>query len=211
MWRHLSTLSFTVGIFLLTATETPCADNNWISILNADNEKSWEKVSYKIPSISEIKDGMLILSAGHPFTGRNWTQPFPQLNYEIRFEGMRTAGNDFFASLTFPVADSHCTLITGGWGGDIVGLSSIDGWDASENETRTYFNFENDQWYSFHLAVRADQIQVRINDKPLIKALISGRAIGLRPGDTEKSRPLGFATYNTTGVIRKVEYRLLNR
>ena len=45
-------------------------------------------------------------------------------------------GGDFFATLTFPVDDSFCTFVTGGWGGDIVGLSSIDGWDASDNETR---------------------------------------------------------------------------
>ncbi len=186
-------------------------ESRWISILDAATEKSWGNVSYKTPSKGEIKDGMLLLSAGHPFTGMNWTQPFPKLNYEVRFEAMRTAGNDFFASLTFPVEDSHCTLVTGGWGGDIVGLSSIDGWDASENETRTYFNFENNQWYLFRVAVRDNQIQVWINDKPLIKALTAGRTISLRPGDTEKSKPLGFASYNTAGVIRKVEYRRLNR
>ena len=36
---------------------------------------------------------------------------------------------------------------------------------------------------------------------------IAGRAISLRPGDITLSAPLGFASYNTTGGIRKIEYR----
>ena len=84
---------------------------------------------------------------------RRWTRAgvFPKTNYEIRFEATRIKGGDFFASLTFPVGESHCTWVTGGWGGDIVGLSSLDGWDASDNETRTYYTFETSRWYAFRL------------------------------------------------------------
>ena len=85
-------------------------------------------------------------------TGITWTGEFPRSNYEVRFEAARLQGNDFFASLTFPVEDSFVTWVTGGWGGDIVGISSIDGWDASDNETRTYFNFENGRWYAMRAA-----------------------------------------------------------
>ena len=55
-------------------------------------------------------------------TGVTWTGSFPRSDYEIRFEAARLAGNDFFATVTFPVQNSFCSLVTGGWGGDIVGL-----------------------------------------------------------------------------------------
>lgn len=158
-----------------------------------------------------MENGTILLKAGHPFTGMNWIGEFPQSNYEVRFDAMRIAGNDFFASLTFPVQKSFCTLVTGGWGGDIVGLSSIDGWDAADNETRTYINFENNRWYQFRVSVTEDHLRVWIDEKSIISAPIRGRTISLRPGDIELSKPFGFASYNTTGVIRKVEYRLLNR
>ena len=142
-------------------------------------------------------------------TGVNFTGQFPKIDYEVRFEASRLNGGDFFASLTFPVGDSFCTWVTGGWGGDIVGLSSIDGWDASDNETRAYFNFENGRWYRMRLAVTAARISAWIDDREIINVAIAGRTIGLRPGDIKLSTPFGFASYNSTGAVRKVEYRLL--
>lgn len=180
-------------------------------MFNGSSLTGWKDAGYKNQDPVTMTNGAIQLKPGKPFTGINWTSPFPNIEYEIQFEAMRLAGNDFFASLTFPVGESHCTLVTGGWGGDIVGLSSIDGWDASENETRTYINFENNQWYTFRIAVTQERIRVWLNEKPIIQALISGRTISLRPGDIEHSRPLGFASYNTAGAIRKVEYRSLTR
>ena len=142
-------------------------------------------------------------------TGVTWTGSFPGSNYEVRFEAVRLNGNDFFASLTFPVGESFATWVTGGWGGDIVGLSSIDGWDASDNETRSYFTFENGRWYSLRLQVERDRIRAWIDDEPVINVNIAGRTIGLRPGEIKLSTPLGFASYASTGAVRKIEYRLL--
>ena len=56
-------------------------------------------------------------------------------DYEVTLEAMRVDGNDFFCGMTFPAGKDPCTLIVGGWGGTVVGLSSINGMDASENET----------------------------------------------------------------------------
>ena len=139
--------------------------------------------------------------------GVTWTGDFPKSNYEIRFEGRRVRGGDFFASLTFPVGDSYCTFVTGGWGGDIIGLSSIDGWDASDNETRAYFNFDTGRWYAFRLRVTPDRITAWIDDQQVINVVITGRTIDLRPGPTKLCVPLGFMSYNTAGSVRKIEFR----
>jgi len=132
----------------------------------------------------------------------------PRLNYEIRFEASRLKGNDFFASLTFPFNDSHATWVNGGWGGDIIGISSIDNWDASENETRAYFNFDNDRFYRFRIEVKATSIRAWIDDKLVVNLNINNRTISLRRG-MDITTPLSFFSYNTASSIRKIEYRLL--
>ena len=142
-------------------------------------------------------------------TGVTYTGDLPKTNYEIRFEGVRLKGNDFFASLTFPVGNAFATWVTGGWGGDIVGVSSIDGWDASENETRAYFTFENGRWYKLRLQVADDRIRAWIDDQPVVNVAIGGRAISLRHGEIKLSAPLGFASYATAGAIRNIEYRVI--
>jgi len=93
--------------------------------------------------------------------------------------------------------------------GDIVGLSSVDGWDASDNETRTYFDFEKGRWYAFRLRVTPERIGGWIDDKEIFNVQVTGRTVGLRPGEIKLSAPFGFASYGTKGAVRKIEYRLL--
>jgi hypothetical protein len=181
----------------------------WQPLFDGKSLGKWRQTSFTGGGKPRAADGALILPPGGPLTGITWSGEFPRTNYEIRFEARRVQGNDFFASLTFPVGDSFCTWVMGGWGGDIVGLSSIDGWDASDNETRNYVNFENARWYAMRLRVTASRITAWIDEKQIVDAEIAGRALSLRPGDIKLSAPLGFASYNTAGEIRKIEYRPL--
>lgn len=172
----------------------------------------WQETKYTGHGKARVENETIHLEPGGPMTGVTRPGSFPKTNYEIRFEGTRVKGGDFFASLTFPVGESHCTWVTGGWGGDIVGLSSIDGWDAADNETRSYFTFETGRWYVFRLAVTPTHLRAWIDERQIINAPIAGREISLSPrGQMHLSTPLGFASYNTAGSIRRVEYRLLTR
>ncbi len=181
----------------------------WRPLFDGKSLAGWRETQFSGRGQVLLEEGRLVLAAGKPMTGITLTRSFPRSNYEVRFEAARLAGNDFFASLTFPVKDSFCTWVLGGWGGDIVGLSSLDGWDASDNETRNYFNFERGRWYAMRLQVTDDRIQAWIDDQPVIQVEIGGRAIGLRFGEIKLSAPFGFASYGTTGALRKIEYRLL--
>jgi hypothetical protein len=183
----------------------------WQPLFDGKSLQGWKEIPFTNHGDVRVDSGSVLLGPGQPMTGISWTGEFPKLDYEIRFEGMRRQGNDFFATITFPVGDSFCTWVTGGWGGDIVGLSSIDGWDAADNETRTYFNFENNRWYRLRLLVTAERIRAWIDDKPVINVSIAGRTVGLRPGESKLMTPLGFASYSTAGAIRKIEYRRLSK
>jgi hypothetical protein len=121
---------------------------------------------------------------------------------------MRVDGGDFFCGLTFPVADSHCSFILGGWGGAIVGLSSIDGLDASENATTQYKKFETGQWYKVRVRVTPERIEAWIDDKLQVDQDITGRKITTRR-EVDLSKPLGVSAYETRAALRKLQVREL--
>jgi hypothetical protein len=181
----------------------------WRPLFDGKSLQGWRETLFTDRGKVRVENGAIVLGAGGPMTGVTWTGAFPQSGYELRFEAARLEGGDFFASLTFPVGDTFCTWVLGGWGGDIVWLSSMDGWDASDNETRSYFTFENGHWYEFRLEVTAGRIRAWIGDRPIVNVETGGRTGGLRMGEIKLSAPLGFASYVSTGAVRKIEYRLL--
>jgi hypothetical protein len=81
--------------------------------------------------------------------------------------------------------------------------------DAGDNETRTYFDFAKGRWYAFRLRVTAERITGWIDDTQIVNLEIAGRTVGLRQGEIRLSAPFGFASYGTTGALRKIDYRLL--
>ena len=82
-----------------------------------------------------------------------------RIEYEVTLETRRIDGFDFFCGMTFPVEKSHCSLVLGGWGGSLTGLSSLDGFDASENETTGSMAFKEGKWYKIRLRVTPEKIE----------------------------------------------------
>ena len=183
----------------------------WRSLFDGKSLAGWKVTEFTGAGLARVESGAIVIGPGKPLAGVTYTGNLPRSNYEVRFEAARQSGGDFFASLTFPVGDSFCTWVTGGWGGDIVGLSSIEGWDASDNETRTYFTFETGRWYAFRVQVTDERIAAWIDDRQIVNVEIGGRRIDLRRGEIKLSAPFGFASYNTVGAIRKVAYRTVGR
>jgi hypothetical protein len=181
---------------------------DWVALFDGRTLQGWKETPFGRHGAVEAKDGMILLGIGRQ-TGVTWTGDFPRTDYEVRFEAVRLEGNDFFAGITFPVKDSHCSWINGGWGGTVVGLSSLDGDDASENETSTIFEFKQGRWYAFRLEVTSDRIKGWIDGELIIDADIAGRRVELRPGESDLGVPLGFSSYWTKAGVRKIEYRRL--
>jgi hypothetical protein len=110
--------------------------------------------------------------------------------------------------MTFPVGKEPCSLIVGGWGGTTVGLSSINGMDASENETTRLMKFEKDTWYRIALKVTADSVKAWINDSLVVDFGKGNRKLSIRP-EVELSKPFGIASWNTTAALRNIRLELL--
>lgn len=159
-----------------------------------------------------VQKGVIRLEAGLPMTGARFAGPWDELNlpwidYALTFEARRVEGQDFFATCTFPVgsADRCVSLVLGGWGGGLVGISNIDHQDASENMTRAERPFENGRWYRIRIEVRNDDLQAWIDDAPMVNVSIKGRRLELRSGDIDHCTPLGFASWRTVGEIRAIK------
>jgi hypothetical protein len=154
------------------------------------------------------EEGFLEFGFGAIMTGVHWGGQVPALsNYEISLEAMKLDGNDFFCALTFPVANSHATFVIGGWGGGVVGLSSVDDLDASENETMNIEGFEKNKWYAVRVRVTDAKIEAWIDDDQKVDLELAGRKISLRPGDIELSVPIGIASFQTRSQFRNIVWR----
>jgi len=197
---------------LLLSICTPAAysaTNEWKSLFDGKTFNGWKVTDFAGHGEVGVEAGQIRIGTGVMLTGASWTNEIPKVDYEVSLEAMKVEGDDFFCGLTFPVGDSSCTLIAGGWGGGVVGLSSIDGMDASENETTKYMKFDKGRWYHIRLRVTREQIQVWIDDEKLVDQSIVDRKISLRPGDIYLSEPFGIATYQTTTALRDIKLRRL--
>jgi hypothetical protein len=132
----------------------------------------------------------------------------PTTDYELSYEAQRLTGTDFFAAATFPVGKSFLTLVNGGWGGSVTGLSSLNGSDASENETNHFVKYENKTWYKFRLQVTDRAIVCWVGEKPIIALDHRDMQLATRI-ETRPNQPLGFATWDSTGAIRNITIRPL--
>ena len=128
----------------------------------------------------QVKDGQILLHFGNEMTGITWTGELPRMDYEIKLDAMRVDGTDFFCGLTFPVGDAPCSFIVGGWGGGVVGMSSLNGKDAARNETTQYVEFEKGRWYRIRVRVTQNKLEAWIDKRKLVDVDTTGKKISIR-------------------------------
>jgi hypothetical protein len=179
-----------------------------MSLFDGKTLGQWKVTDFGGQGPVVVKDGAIYMATGAYMTGITWTGPVVRMNYEITLDAMRVEGSDFFCGLTFPVGDNPCTLVLGGWGGSLCGLSSLNHFDASENETTRMISFENGKWYHVRLRVVPNQIQAWLNDEELVNVDTTDKAIDIRI-EVEESKPLGIATWNTAGAVRNIQLKKL--
>lgn len=173
------------------------------ALFDGETLNGWEVSNFGGDGNVYISEGRVVLDWADGLTGVTWTGEVPTVDYNVSLEAMRLHGNDFFCGLTFPYLETHCTLIVGGWGGAVVGLSNVDGLDASENETTRIIAFEDRRWYAIRLSVSRGRIQAWIDDQMVVDLSTEGRDFGIRP-EVNLSRPLGIAAWRTRAALRSI-------
>ena len=183
--------------------------NGWETMFDRRTLDGWVESDFYGQKDVRIENDRVVLTKGTDMTGITWAKAIPQIDYEVSLQAMRVAGYDFFCGLTFPVEEDYCSLILGGWGGSVTGLSSLDGADASENDTTGWRQFKERRWYRVRLLVTEDRIAAWLDAEEIVDAAISEREVSTRI-ECEPSKPFGIATWCTTGAIRDIRIRRLD-
>ncbi len=182
-----------------------------ISLFNGKNLAGWrviDKFDFEKHGKIEAVKGEIILGKGRPASGIVYTKKTPRINYEITLEAKRVEGDDFFCGLTFPVGKAYCTLIIGGWGGGVTGLSNIDDMSAVENETTGFVEFKRNRWYAIRLRVTDKAIAAWVDKEQIADVKTDDRKFSIW-WEQEPVRPLGIATWNTKAALRNLKLRAL--
>jgi len=216
----MKTISLLLLVAVTLCSEMPALDQpksvakaapkEWV-LFDGKTLADWETVDIGGSGQVELEGGVLIINQGDSLSGVLYkkTAELPVTNYEISLEAKRLQGVDFFCGLTFPVGDlkTCATLVCGGWGGSVTGISCIDGQDAANNSTGTYQRYEDDKWYKFRLQVTPENISVWVDGNQVVDQDIKGRKISLRAGPIESYAPLAISTYTTSAAIQNIRLK----
>jgi hypothetical protein len=194
------------------ATTAPpgAAKDGWQSLFDGKTLEGWKIASFGGEGEVRVEKGDLIMEMGQPLTGITWKagDKLPTDNYEISLQAMKKKGDDFFCGLTFPVRDSHATFVVGGWAGSVVGLSNIDGLDASENETTQYEKLEQNKWYPVRVRVAEGKIECWLDGKQMVDVELKDKRISTRI-EVDVNKPLGICCYNVDAALKDIKLRRL--
>lgn len=206
----LACISFPGAIFAADKAD----EKGWVPLFDGESLAGWKRTEFAGGGEVKVEKAFkgapaIVVGMGERLSGFNWTKEAPKTNYEISLEAMKIDGRDFMCALTFPVADSHASLVLGGWGGAVVGISSIDNQDASENATTKYIEFVKDRWYKVRMRVTPDKLEAWLDDKQIVDQDIRGKKISLRAGGVSQQIPIGISTYQTSSAFRNIKLRRL--
>jgi len=184
----------------------------WESLFDGKTLGKWKSSDFWKPGKVHVADGAVVLETGTgDLTGVFWggdPAMLPRIEYEVELQAQRVEGSDFFCALTFPYKKDCASLVVGGWGGGVIGISSLDGMDASENETTGYMEFQSGRWYTIRLRVEDNHIQAWIDEKRVVDTEPGERDVDVRI-EVEASKPLGVAAWNTKSALRRIRLRRL--
>jgi hypothetical protein len=222
-WMFLGMTLMAAGFLLLwqrnaalTARAEPpqsapaTANDGWKDLFDGRTLKGWKTPQFGGEGKVSVKDGAIVMELGSMMTGVTWAGEVIRDNYELTLEGKRVDGSDFFCTTTFPVGKDPCSLVVGGWGGALVGLSSVDYGDASENSTSKTMGFKNNQWYKIRIRVSDAAIEAWIDDAKMVDQPRKDHKFTIRI-ECDQCRPLGVSTWCTTGAVRNIRVRPLKK
>ncbi len=177
----------------------------WIDLLaSVDPEKDtvsgvWTKI-----------EGGGIKTSGHG-RERLALAPPPAESYELSFQFVPEKEAD--VSPLLPVGNTRCHVVIAGWSGQVAGISSIDGKDASHNSTRKKpRQYEAGREYTVLSRVAVDGetagISIFVDGRPHLHwEGESARLTSPKGWDIPDPKLIGLSTYDARIIFRDVKVR----
>lgn len=192
------------ALFLLWASS---CQSSWQEL--ALDPDAWEAVSLGGEGEIEWSEAGVLMRFGSPLTAVRWIGEGLPAHYELEVVAARVDGSDFFCGLNLPIGSDAATVVLGGWGGALCGLSCIDGMDASMNPTRSFRDFERGQ--SYRLRVRVDErvVSATVDGNELFSHQRGEGALSLRT-EVMPVGVLGISCFQTTARVESVRWRPLH-
>lgn len=192
-----------------TKPEEAPAAAKWKSLFDGKTLDGWKSIEFGGEGEVSVKDGKIVMERGSDITGIVYSgAALPKVNYELAWQAQRIDGLDFFSGLVFPYKDDYCSFVVGGWGGGVVGLSSVDGNYANENNTGSNEVFKQDQWYRLRLRVGDNFVRAWIDDRNVVDLDLTGHKLSLHPA-LDLAKPLGISCFATVSGLKDLYFREL--
>lgn len=190
-------------------TDEQPQEPEWTELLDKEHLPNWKKINFGGAENQTVEPNRISVEMGYPLTGLHYPDAeLPTSNYELELDVRKEQGTDFFCCLTFPVGDSHCSFVVGGWGGTVTGISCIDQRDASDNPTTTVHKYNVGQWYHIRIKVTDDKVECWIDDEQVVDLTLGDLELSLRI-EVEPCAPLGLCSFETAATWKGIRIRKL--
>jgi hypothetical protein len=207
-YTYITFLCLLTGCAVLSSSRdlSNISPNQWEEVFDGKSFKGWKpfiKTKYETGGTVEVKNGAVHLATGQPYSAVMWEGGFPRTNYEVELKAKKIDGNDIFCGLLFPVGTNYCTMILGGWGNSVIGLSCVNYMAAADNETAVIKSFRANEWYDVKLRVTPEKIEAWVEGEQLIDLELAEKTITPYFG-LEMFAPFGFFTFETSAAAKDI-------
>jgi formylglycine-generating enzyme required for sulfatase activity len=202
-------------VVLVPGPKEPAEDvkpGQWQSLFDGKTLDGWRVVKGanfgETPQVTP-RGGLLVFERGGPDIAVSWTRPFPTTGYELSLECRLDVIGEGWCVI-FPVGDSHCRLVVGGWRGSVAGLDLLDGREARDNDTTKRVQSVAGRWSTAVLRVTEKRVQASLDGRVIVDQTREGHTFGLdRYSDAVK--PFGLYVIRTTASMRNIRLRHIER
>ena len=190
-------------------TTPQTSDEQWQDLFNGRDLSGWKVINFGGQEEFVVQDQSIVGPPGYPLAGIvSEHEDLPKTNYELRLDAQKKDGTDFFCCLTFPVGNSHCSLVLGGWGGTVSGISCIDRRDASSNSTQFLRRYDQGRWYAVRVRVTDDRLTCWLDDQQVVDLELAGIQLQVRT-EVLPCRPLGLCGFETETAWKNIQLKRL--
>jgi hypothetical protein len=165
----------------------------WVDLFDGKSLDGWKVSEFGAEGKPKVENGLLIVTMGQTLSGVTSTRKdLPKMGYEIELDAQKL----------------EASLVLGGWGGSICGISSLDYQDAANNETTKVVEFKAKQWYHVRMRILPERLKAWLDEEPIVDVDTKERKVDIRI-DISESVPFGLATYQTVAAYKNVRVRRL--